>query len=150
MIRGDKMIDMINHQRSSLVDFNYNSMRLKPDQREAVEQILYNYDPKKMTPEKSADMLDEIRSIGIRPNAELKNMLIRSGFEMPESNGKNGDRNNINRSPIKSSAEIPARAMDFAEKLNTGQATNEDVSKMIELLQQYNRGAIGNFVDGSV
>jgi hypothetical protein len=144
------MIERIDQRLSSLVDFNYNSVRMKPDQREAVEQILYNYDPKTMTSQKQSQMFDEIRSIGVRPNSELRNMLLRSGFELPDLYGKETSRNMLNTNPIKSTAEIPARAMAFAEKLNTGNATNDDVIKMIELLQQYNRGTIGNFVDGSM
>jgi hypothetical protein len=144
------MIERIDQRLGSMVDFNYNAIRMKPDQREAVEQILYNYDPKSMTSQKQSQMFDEIRSIGVRPNADLRNMLLRSGFELPNLYGKETSRNMANSNPIKSSTEIPAKAMAFAEKLNTGIATSDDVSKMIDLLQQYNRGAIGNFVDGSM
>ncbi len=143
------MINSISNTIRFQVESNSGYARMNDDQKEAIEQILYNYDPKNMTQQKRLDMYEEIRGIGIRPNIELRKMLVSSGYELPEANTFELS-NKFPRSPIKEVNEIPTIAMEFAEKLNTGKATNDDVNKMIELLKQFNRGSVGNFVDGSI
>lgn len=138
------MIDKINSYFNGIEDFDYRKNQLSPDQKEAVEQILYNYDPEQMSQKKYAEMFNEIKGIGVKANPELRRMLGDFGFQT-QNITRNDSINSNSRKTI-----TPDQVLEFAEKFSGGRATKNDVDKMIQLLQNYNRGALGNFIDSNM
>ena len=138
------MIDKINGYAYDSEDLNYRQAQLKPDQKEAVEQILYNYDPEEMSQNKYTEMMNEIRSIGVKPNTELRKMLGDFGFRTQNLKANEQESYN-NRKTI-----TPGHVLEFAEKFSGGRATKNDIDQMIQMLQNYNRGTLGNFIDSSM
>lgn len=137
---------MVNAINSSAVfsfkpDQNFESYSLTDDEKKTVQNIISKYDAKNMTAESMRTMMDEIKSSGIKPSKDIKEMLDTAGFKPPEKpEGAPPDR-------LQSSDEMPDFLTSFLEKQKSGELTEDDLISLIKNLQNSGSLAQGNLID---
>jgi alkanesulfonate monooxygenase SsuD/methylene tetrahydromethanopterin reductase-like flavin-dependent oxidoreductase (luciferase family) len=116
---------------------------LSDDQKTQLSEILDKYDPENMTDESIQSMRDEIKEAGIRPSAELKNILEDSGFEVgpPQGGPPPMGMQGANKPTP------PQFVQDFVDKAVSGDITEDDVAYFLEMIQTQNQDSTGLVVN---
>lgn len=122
--------------------FQYQSVRetkLTEDQKQQLEEILAKYDPENITEEQTKSLFEELKSSGIRPSKEVKEIIDATGFKPPQrpEGPPPEEMSGMNQN-------LPDYLMDFLEKQKTGNVTESDLNALIQELQ--NNGEINQGV----
>lgn len=137
---------MVNAINSSAVfsfkpDQNFESYSLTDDEKKTVQNIIAKYDAENMTAESMREMMDEIKSTGIKPSKDIKEMLDSAGFKPPEKpEGSPPEK-------PQGSEEMPDFLKSFLEKQKSGTLTEDDLISLIQNLQNSGSLAQGNLID---
>ncbi|RJP61968.1 MAG: hypothetical protein C4539_18985 [Ignavibacteriales bacterium] len=122
--------------------FNDSATKLTDEQKETLQSIISNYDPENMTQESMKAMMEEIKAAGITPGKELRDIMDAAGFKPPEK---------PQGPPPQESADIqnslPQFLIDFMEKQQSGEVTQEDIDSLIANLQASGKTTVGSLVD---
>ena len=114
---------------------------LTDDQKTTLDEILAKYDSENMTEEDMKAMMDEIKAANIPPSKDLKEIMDAAGFEPPKK--PEGEM----PPPPDDLKEIPDFMLDFMEKEQSGELTQEDVEALLEDLQARGFDTTGALVD---
>jgi hypothetical protein len=138
------MIENIN-ANSSMIDGRGQRMNytMSDDQKVAAAEIISRFDPKNMTAEDDKNMREQLRSEGIRPGEDLKNLLTEAGFKVAQP-----ERGKQPPPQMNMSNELQNTINGFAEKFREGSATNDDLNNLLEMLYQNGISSQGNLFDG--
>jgi hypothetical protein len=140
------MIDNINSNNTmSPAQMQRINFSMSDQQRTAATEIISKYDPQKMTDDDNSQMREELRAEGIKPGEDLNNLLTQAGFRA----GNNQRPETQSPSPnVNMSNELQNTINGFAEKFREGNATNDDLDQLLEMLYQNGRPSQGNLFDG--
>ncbi len=122
--------------------FNDSAAKLTDEQKETLQSIIANYDPENMTQESMKAMMEEIKAAGITPGKELRDIMDAAGFKPPEKPQgpppqESGDTQNS----------LPQFLIDFMEKQQSGEVTQEDIDSLVANLQSSGKTTVGSLVD---
>ncbi len=140
MVSGISSTSGIQYQQT------FTEKKLMAEEKKQLEEILAKYDPESMAEDETKALFDELKSSGIRPSKEVREILDSAGFKPPEKpQGPPPVEMGTN-----SEMSIPDFLAEFLEKQEAGTVTDQDLNLLIQQLQ--NNGAIsqGVLVDKKV
>lgn len=121
---------------------NESTSKLTDEQKETLQEILAKYNPDNITQDSIKAMMDEIKSAGITPSKDLREIMEAAGFKPPEKpQGPPPDET------AGSTGNIPQYLLDFIEKQESGEVTQEDIDSLILSLQNSGKTTLGSLVD---
>ena len=123
---------------------------LTDDQKSTLKDILSNYDPSSLSESDISSLQEELRSSGIRPNAEMKGILEEAGFDAGQLRPKGpppggpppGGPQGMSFSPGLSQA-----MSSFVDQFESGELSDEDVASLVEQLKDAGLGSQGVLID---
>lgn len=136
MISGVGSSSSIQHQPQMRQD-----TALTDDQKTTLNEIISKYDLSNMTKEDMKAMMEEIKVAEIPPGKDMKEIMDAAGFEPPKK--PDGEM----PPPQKDSNEIPDFMLDFMEKEQSGELTQEDIVSLLQDLQSRGFDTTGAIVD---
>ncbi|MFH1198101.1 MAG: hypothetical protein V1720_20535 [bacterium] len=118
--------------------------KLTDEQKKSLEDILAKYDSENMTGESTKALFDELKSSGIPPSKDVKEALDAAGFKPPEK--PQGPPPQMGTEELSQNAKT---LLDYLQKVESGEATQEELNSFIAQLQ--NSGSIlqGSIIDTS-
>lgn len=128
---------------------------LTDSQKATAADIISKYSADSMTEESAAAMRNELTEAGIKPGEDLKGILESAGFEVqgPEGAKQGGKAQGGGKPPppppseSAESSETSSLIQSFLEKYDAGEATEDDVADLIELLRQNGLSTKGVVLD---
>ena len=120
------------------------SSSLTEEQKSTLEDIISKYDPDNMDEESMTAMMDEIKEAGITPSKEFGEIMNTAGFEPPE---KPQGPPPTEETDETSETETPQCVLDFLEKKETGEITDEDINTLVQSLLSTDQSTTGTIVD---
>jgi len=116
--------------------------KLTDEQKETLNGILVKYNPDNITQDSMKAMMEEIKAAGITPGKDLREIMDAAGFKPPEKpQGPPPDE------AMGSTGNVPQYLLDFIEKQESGEVTQEDIDSLIANLQASGKTTVGSLVD---
>lgn len=116
---------------------------LTSEQKTKLEEILSKYDASSITQEQTKSLFDELKSSGIRPSKEVRELIDAAGFKPPEK--PEGPPPDENGQSVKS--DLPDFLMEFLDKQKSGTVTDSDIATLIQELQNNGEVSQGVLID---
>ncbi len=115
--------------------------KLTDEQKETLQGILANYDSENMTQDSMKAMMDKIKAAGITPSKDLREIMDEAGFKPPEKpQGPPPEEST-------GTTNVPQYLIDFMQKQESGEVTQEDIDSLIASLQSSGKTTVGSLVD---
>jgi len=134
------MISGINNSNIVYKPTEHPKQPLTEDQKEAVNEIILNYDSSSISELEFETMMTEIKDAGITPSKDLRNILEEAGFEMPERRGPNGIKGEERPKP-------PEFMIELMDQLKSGEISKEELQAFIQNLQNESDETSGSITD---
>lgn len=146
------MVEGIN---TSQIGFNQpfrqqQSVQMTDEQKEQFQEIIANYNPENMTSEDMESLREAFESAGIAPSQELKTLMEEAGFAPPSGAGGQPPMGGMQRPHLQPNFMNDPVIGDFAEKVNSGDVSEEDLSELMDYIQSNFMEAKGNLVNSEV
>jgi hypothetical protein len=122
--------------------FNDSAAKLTDEQKETLQSIISNYDPENMTQESMKAMMEEIKEAGITPSKDMRDIMDAAGFKPPEK-----PQGPPPQEGTDAQGNIPQFLVDFIEKQQSGEVTQEDIDTLLSNLQAAGKTTLGSIVD---
>ncbi len=122
--------------------FNDSATKLTDEQKETLQSIISNYDPENMTQESMKAMIDEIKEAGITPSKDMRDIMDAAGFKPPEK-----PKGPLPQEGANAQANIPQFLIDFMEKQQSGEVTQEDIDTLLSNLKAAGKTTVGSLID---
>jgi len=135
MVEGISSASSYQYQSYSSV-----SNSLTDDQKETLQSIISNYDLEDMSEDDKKSMLDEIKESGIGFSDEVKSILDDAGFTPPEKpqGPPPTDESSSSNSKL---------IQDLLDKVDSGEISQDEISSLIQTLQDSGESTTGVFLD---
>jgi hypothetical protein len=133
------MVEGISGSSYQYQSYSSVSKSLTDDQKETLQSILSNYDVENMSEDEKKTMFDELKESGIGMTDEVKDILDEAGFVPPEK--PEGPP------PEEESTEKSQLIQDLLEKVESGEISQEEISSLIQDLQESGQTTTGVFLD---
>ena len=119
------------------------------EEKEQVYSIISKYNTEEMSEEDTQSLLEEIQAPGVKPGDDLMGILEESGVEMPEppQKGSMPPTPEDESKEITTNEDMPSYLNEFISKAQSGEISDEEVSTIINTLQQNGYTANGNIFD---
>jgi hypothetical protein len=135
-----------------------NNQSLTDAQKEALQKIIAQYDPKTATQDQIKSMMDQIKQAGIPPSKDASSIMKQAGFKVHGKHHKGGGQKSSTQqttstdstNSTNSNSSITDLIQTLIQNQNTGNATNNDVNTLIQTLQNSGATTTGNVVDAKV
>lgn len=142
---------MVSNVSSSSSGIFYPNMKvnntLSDDQKTSLKEIISNYDPKNMSEDDWKIMLDEIKSSGIGPGEDMKQIMEDAGFDKPM--GMKPPEMPPQK-PNVDNKETLDLIKDYLSKKDNNEITDEEFDNFLQSLIKSQETANGIFLDKSV
>lgn len=141
------MINNISSMNSSLnrPQFDKTDTKLTDDQKKSLNEIISRYDSENINNETMKQMMEEIKSTGITPGKEFREIMDAAGFKPP---AKPEGPPPVENTEMKE--KVPDFLKEFLEKIESGKITDDDVSTLIQDLKNSGQDIQGLFVNQKV
>lgn len=120
--------------------------RLTDEQKLQLEEILSKYDSSSITSDQTKALFDELKSSGIRPSKEVREIIDAAGFKPPEKPEGPPPPD----PDVEETQQLPDYLLEFLEKQNSGELTKADLTSLITELQNNGEVSQGVLVDKKV
>ncbi len=126
--------------------------RMTDEQKTTFSEIISQYNTDDMSDSDMKSLLEEIKSAGIKPGEDLKSLMETSGLEVTKNSEgmKGGAKAGGNQGPPPPPKEMPEELTSFIEKYQNDDATEEDITNLIEWLESKGIGLSGNIVNEGI
>jgi ferritin-like protein len=118
--------------------------KMTDEQKEKVTELLKKYDSSNMTEESMKSLMEEIKSLGVKPGDDLKELMDEAGFK-PQKPPEGGMRPQGTEEE-----ELPDFIEEFLEKYKAGTYTQEDLNNFITELKANGMDTSGSIIDSSI
>ncbi len=119
--------------------------KMSDEQKEQLTALLTNYNAEEMNPESMKSLMDEVKSLGIKPGDDMKNIMESAGFKRPEP-PQGGMPPRKGEKP-EGGMEMPEFMSDFIQKYQSGSVSEDDYNSFLNELKSNGYGYNGNFID---
>lgn len=121
---------------------------LSEEQTTQLQDIISKYDPNTMTQADHDAMRQEFKDAGIHPSREVGQVLRSAGFGPPPGAGMQGPPpGGTGGPPPQGITEESQSLLDYLEKLESDEATEEDIQIFLESMQSQGLISQGLVVD---
>ena len=142
---------MVSNVSSSSSGIFYPNMKvnntLSDDQKTSLKEIISNYDPKNMSEDDWKIMMDEIKSSGIGPGEDMKQIMEDAGFDKPM--GMKPPEMPPQK-PNVDNKETLDLIKDYLSKKDNNEITDEEFDNFLQSLIKSQETTNGIFLDKSV
>lgn len=118
------------------------------EQKEKVSSLLEKYDTSNMTETSTKSLMDEIKSLGVKPGEDLKEILDSVGINPPK--GQKPPPPPPKQEDTSITNDLPSFLTDFINKFKSGSLTEEDTTNLIQQLKENDMSSTGNIYDKKV
>lgn len=123
--------------------------KMSDDEKQKVTDLLAKYDVSTLTDDEKQSLMEEIKSMGVKPGDDLKNIMDEAGFTPPKP--PEGGMPPMNgASDSESTEQLPAFLSDFINKYQSGQVSDDDMNTLFSQLKSNGMGTVGNLYDTSI
>ncbi|MFA7419946.1 MAG: hypothetical protein WCZ90_09690 [Melioribacteraceae bacterium] len=120
--------------------------KLTDEQKLQLEEILSKYDSSSITSDQTKTLFDELKSSGIRPGKEVREIIDAAGFKPPEK----PEGPPPPEQKVEETQQLPDYLLEFLEKQSSGELTQSDLNSLITELQNNGEVSQGVLVDKKV
>jgi len=123
--------------------------KMTDDQKEELNDLLGKFDPDKMDETQTKTMMNDIKSLGIKPGEDLKNALQAKGFKTHHKGGRHHGAGSASAA-AGAQATAPQFVQDFAKQLQAGNVSQDTIDAFIQNVQSSGSQDQGLLVDQKV
>ncbi len=120
---------------------------LTDEQKSSLKEIISNYDSGNMTENDWKNMMEEIKSSGVGPGEDMKQIMEEAGFEKPK--GMKPPEGYANRPPVEDKETIDL-IKEYMEKKEEGEISQDEFDNFLQSLLNTKQNTNGLLIDKSV